>query len=1372
MAINIKFDLSGNPELPTIILANRNGNKLGQLKVNAKSVNLNDKFNDASEISFTVNKYVDGEPTPLWDKLVDFKLIYCKEWDLWFEVKVELDEETESVKTAFCTQLGHAELSQIILHNIEINTEDDIARDDYKISILYDGNDKKSSILDRVLEKAPHYKIIHVDDTIKNIQRSFSFDGTSIHDAFQEIAEEIGCLFVYHSNSDRNGKVQRTISVYDLQQNCLNESCRHRGEFTDKCPKCNGTDIKYGYGEDTLIFVTSDELASSGIELTTDTDAVKNCFKLEAGDDLMTATIRNCNPNGTDYIWYLSNSMKEDMSKELIEKLNIYNERYGYYYNDYESVLDSNLVSKYNTLVNKYDDYYNTDSTCLKCDYKGIYSDTCPKCGSKNIISGKMLQSIPTTIKGCSSLMNAYYNTIDLALYLESGLMPSVQMSDTTANKQAALLTSSALSVVSVNTKNIESVSKATADSAVLSLAKIVVAPMYKVEIKSSTYTEATRKWSGSFTVTNCFDENDTADSSSVSVTVKNDSIIFIKQRIEKALNKEDTDDLSISGLFKKDSSDFRNELKKYALNPLKSFYDACDACLNILIDQGAGSLIENPDLYSELYLPYYEKSTAITAEIKLRESEIAIIKGVWNESNENNKILITRGLQYYIEKCRDTIQDALNFEKYLGEELWLEFCSYRREDTYSNENYISDGLGNAELFEKALEFIEVAEDEIYKSSELQHSISTSLNNLLAIDKFKPLIDSFEVGNWIRVQVDDEIYKLRLLEYEIDFGNFEEIPVEFSEVTKIKNGITDIESVLSQASSMAASYDSIQRQAKQGDNAKGTIDQWLTKGLNSALVRIQSNNNEEVILNENGLLCRSYDDITESYLPEQFRLTHNIMAYTNDGWNTVSTALGKHDYIYYNSNKTRQEGADYGLSAKFVTAGYVNGSQIIGGEIYSQNYSSTTGTYMDLNQGLFSWAGGKIKYDGNDLELTGVNLVWRDIEGAIDNSNGEAEDKIQSFIDADHIKTLNLTVGNEIKMGSDAQITWENLPDEIATKDYVTTESTRITKNTVTTSYVNALKVTAGSVAAENISGTTITGKTISGGKLSGVKGEIGGWTIDTNKIYAGDSSTGTCVMQKPTENSLHVFAAGGKDHSNYSDCPFRVTKAGKLYAKDAVISGSSSFAGALSGVSGTFTTLKTGDSSFSAKQIKISTPSAKAADGAIYIGDSGVTGWEDITIRPSGDNLGNIGTAGKSWDILYVKNGAVQSSDRNRKRDITRMGEKQEQLFNLLSPVTFKFIDSSYDRYHYGFISQEVEDAIIESGLTTKDFAGFCKDVKRDDDGKPVFDKDGNQEYVYSLRYNEFIALNTHMIQKLQAENQKLKERIDSLEKTMKQLS
>ena len=914
MAINIKFDLAGNPEPPTILLSNRNGNILGQLDADVESIDMSDKFNDASEFSFTLYKYVDDKLTNLWDKVVDFKLVYCKEWDEWFEIKVELDESNETIKTVFCTQLEKAELSQLNLYNIEINTEDDIKRDDYKICILYDKDDADASILNRLLkDKAPHYSIAHVDSTIAKIQRSFSFDGTSIDDAFQDISEEVGCVFIYHSYLDEDKILRRTISVYDLQQTC--NDCGHRGEFTDKCPKCNSVNITNGYGEDTLIFVTSDELASDGIEMTTDNDAVKNCFKLEAGDDLMTATIRNCNPNGTDYIWYFSDAMKEDMSDELVKKLDSYNELYKYHYSDSIYNIDSDLLGKFNNIVDNYS-AYNED-----------------------------LQKIETPIKGYSSLMNAYYNTIDLGLYLKSSLMPNVEMSKTTAQEQANLLTQSSLSPIAVADVTIASL--ATTNSAVLAMAKIIVKSTYKVQIKDSeTYDEGNgRYWKGNFVVTNYSDEEDTAISELVTIAINDNLETSLKQQIDKALNKENTDDLSITGLFEKEYDEFCAELKKYALNPLISFHDACQACINILIEQGVGSdsvSTEDADLYNDLYVPYYNKLMAIESEMKVREDEINVITGVYDVDGN----LIISGLQTEIEKCQVEIKNTLDFEKYLGEKLWLEFCAYRRDDTCSNDNYISDGLNNAELFKRAFEFFEVAENEIYKSAELQHSISTTLNNLLAIDKFKPLVNSFKVGNWIRVQVDERIFKLRLLEYDISYGDFNNISVEFSDVTKIKNGITDVKNVISQASSMVSSYKYTQRQASQGEKSNSVLNNWVKNGLSATNTKIVSADEQNQVWDKKGMLFRQYDPITGTYGDEQLRIINSTIAITDDNWKTTKTAIGKYFYI---DPITGEQKVAYGVNGETIV-----GKLLIGEDLVISNNN------------------GKLEFDDNGFVVTGT----------------------------------------------------------------------------------------------------------------------------------------------------------------------------------------------------------------------------------------------------------------------------------------------------------------------------------------------------------------------------------------------------------------
>ena len=1415
MAINIKHDLIRNPEPPTIILSNKSGNKLGQLKVDNKSIDISDKLINASEFSFTINKYIDNKLTPLWDKIVNFKLVYCKEWDMWFEIKVELDEDIDTVKTVYCTQLGNAELSQIMLYNVEINTEKDIERDDYKISILYDEKEQDASILHRMLEKAPHYSIKYVDPTIARIQRSLSFDDKSIDDSFQEVGKEIGCLFVYPSNSGEKGKINRDIFVYDLQQNC--NDCGHRGEFTDKCPKCGSTNIKYGYGKDTLIFVTADELASSGIQLVPDTDSVKNCFKIEAGDDLMTATVRSCNPNGSDYIWRFSDDIKEDMSDELVEKIESYDNEYKKYCNDYEFTIDADMLNNYNELVNKYSVY------------------------------NKELSTISMPIKGYSSLMNAYYSTIDLSLYLKSGLMPSVEMSGTNAEEQAKLLTASALSPIAV--ADVTIVSLATANSAVLAMAKTVVKSTYKVEIKSSELVDEgnAKYWKGNFIVTSYSDDEDTAESNVIDLVkiVDNDETI-IKQKIEKALNKENTDDLSISGLFKKDYDDFCAELKKYALNPLNSFYEACQSCIDILIEQGAGnndtwSGDGESNLYENLYKPYYDKLLAIEAEIKIREDEINVVAGVYDVDGN----LLKDGLQTYIERIKTQTQKSLDFEKYLGKDLWFEFCSYRREDKYTNDNYISDGLNNAELFKKAFEFFEVAQNEIYKSSELQYSISTTLNNLLSIEKFKPLVESFNLGNWIRVRIDDNIYKLRLLEYGIDFSDLNDIKVEFSSVTKIKNGITDVQDILSKASSMATSYGSIQRQADQGNKAKGTLDAWFENGLNSALVRIQSNNNEDITLTKNGLLCRSYDDITESYLPEQLKITHNIIAYTDDDWHTVRQAIGKHNYIVYDKDeKNFVDKIGYGMSADFVNAGIVIGSQIIGGDIYSDNYSiaDSTGSYLNLRDGTFSFGGGSLRYEGGQLLISSPDVVTK---------NQITE------INEEYLKTTTVYAEN-LQVGS------ANIQGKL-----------------------NATQINTEGLIAENISSTTITGKSITGGSLfigdkdntyaeittSGIlncsganitgtinatSGVIGGCTIDEINVLQVPAAniTGKLTVDNIDASGLKVDAAsitgtlsaatisasnitaGANDEVITFNGPFTAPKAtitGDITASTGniggwvvgdFVDGNGRYTNSLYRDTGNYRVFLRSDYSLETDTVlgikKYST--ADKSDGGSYtfyiqhdgylvakygsfsrditIGGRSISNWiseggyineirattgsvggwnisssylssplEQHPWAPSGyygqvrlsANSVSYGVSTSSssspsvWSSSYwssIVDGANNSiSDERLKRDIEEYSEDYDKLFDSLRPVKYKYINGTSDRYHTGFVAQEVVAAVEQSNLTTQDFAAV------------MLCNEGKEDEQWMLRRDEFVSLNTWQIQKLKHRVTELEEKIKKLE-------
>ena len=828
------LDMNNNVVTPTVVLCHRNKHKIGAIYPISEWSITPDMYNK-NECSFKVYKEVNGIATPLWDQIKDLKVIYIPEYNEYFQISIDKTQTNETVKTITGSNLGIAELSQTMLYDIEINTEDDIARDAYKMAYIYDPTDISSSLLGRVLSKAPHYKIKHVDASLCKLVRSFSMNDKSIYDFLTgDLADELNCL-VWVDSYDRS------ISIYDLENSC--PKCGHRAENETVCSKCRTT-MTRGYGEYFNVPVSNDNLSDS-ITVTTKDDEVKNTFRIQGGDDVINAAIRAVNPNGTEYINRFAAFQTEDMSKELIDQINAYQELYE----------------------------------------------------SKR--------------KPYKEIMNGLYDTIDQILYLTSSMMPSPETDDTDANKELAKLTADNLGMIAVQNLRVAGVT--TVNNAVKSMADIYMSAGYKVEIASSTYSN--QVWNGRFKVTSVDDENDTAiNGSDITLLITDDYETFITQKIQKILDKQDM-------------SDEEYDWTKYGLNRLSSFSDAYQSCIDMLIDSGVGD--PKHEFYTSIYLVYYNKKLEVDKEIQVREAQIK------EQEDKEAKY----------EKQRDNIQSELNFEKYLGKDLYSEYCLYRREDTYQNDNYISDGLSNSEILSKAEELLEVAQKEIVKASELQVDLSTDVGNIWTINEFKDVLDQWICGNWIRVICDDDIYKLRLLNYTIKDSDFSKISCDFSSVLKVSDGISDIKSILDSAKSMAGSYESVKRQAKNAQETGKTVSEWVEHGMNATAVAIRDSDSQSITYDNHGLLARTYDDITGEYEPEQLKVVNNTLAITDDNWKTVKAAIGK---IHYEDPKHPGD---------MLSAYGVLGETIIGKLLLGE----ALGIYND---------GGSLKFDKNGLSIS------------------------------------------------------------------------------------------------------------------------------------------------------------------------------------------------------------------------------------------------------------------------------------------------------------------------------------------------------------------------------------------------------------------
>lgn len=156
------------------------------------------------------------------------------------------------------------------------------------------------------------------------------------------------------------------------------------------------------------------------------------------------------------------------------------------------------------------------------------------------------------------------------------------------------------------------------------------------------------------------------------------------------------------------------------------------------------------------------------------------------------------------------------------------------------------------------------------------------------------------------------------------------------------------------------------------------------------------------------------------------------------------------------------------------------------------------------------------------------------------------------------------------------------------------------------------------------------------------------------------------------------------------------------------------------------------------------------AGSGDVYIEDGGGNHvWLDASqgvtyfggdIVPNGNDRYMCGTSPNRWSDIWCTNGALNGSDENIKNSIEELPEKYLVFIDNVIPRRFKFNDGTSNRYHTGFIAQNVKEAMDTAGISDLEFAGWAKDV----------DADGND--TYALRYTEFLAPMLAKIRQLEA--------------------
>lgn len=1072
---NPKSIIKTNPithqiEKPTILLQRRDGKVLGNIIYDNLTMSISGKSLD--EINFNVYKFIDGKINPLWNDIVDLKLINVVGYKR-YEIYISKNSEDSIVKNVTGKSL-ECELARP-LYDLHINDDEyfEYASDDNLDSYgniipikFYSPNDEKHSLLHLLLaDKAPDWSIGYVPEFLtitnlgsktsissKSFQRTFTINGQTIYDFLVgDLASETNTVYEFDTYN-------RTINVYD----------------------------KYDIGDDTNVFINKRNLAEN-IKLEGNAENLKNCFKVIGGDDVITNYLSAINLTG-NYIWKFSDLQYDDMPDDLADAIRSYlkykdglNDEYYGGYDIFNSLLDSEY--SVDTTLKYYGDVSSVTYLPDAGDNLGNY------CYVSNEDKYYVSNGESWVICGSFTRLCSAY---DYLSYLTDAMMPNTSLVTTTASAQASIIEQN-LSNESVAVNNLSIYNSNSFDGItnnVIAYCKVIIDSRYSVEnveVISSypTYNNSTHVWTGKIRVYRKTDETDET-TVIVSVSINDNELEFAKQKIMKALANNSMYEVDNDVLTYTTSADMEqlvNYFNKYALNSLKSFYNGYQACLSVLMSLQSSS--KNSSIYNSLYSTYRIRLSAVEEVYFIRLKEV-----------EEQEVLIEQ-----ITAEKNLIQNNADFKSYLNNinpTYWKLFNSYRREDTYQNNNYVSDGLTDGEIIAKCKELLDYADYQISMACELQLTLSVDLDNLLVMKEFEPFWDNFSIYNYIRVQDDDEILKLRIIQVDIDFDDIDQLQVTFADnISGNGNVLNNVSDAIAQIGNIATSYNSTKQQVEQGQYKISQVGEWISNGLNASKVMVTTSDENEVTINNYGINLKDMSD-EGNYGSFQTRLIGKGFFFTTDNWTTVSCALGQ---IWIKDSSSDGHWST-GLIAENVIGTLIAGESLkITNDKGTVEINGDTAKFTDICINYNDSKGNYIHIGGDSSRIFAI--------GTASNEQMYFNSELNKMVYTGDI-VASKYIGGSINIGNGVFTVDEN--GNMTANNAIVSGQINATSGT----FSGNIRVT-GTLSGGTITGTNITSSHITSGTI-------------TSGIITGSTITGGSItITDPSDSSSNIVLSDGK---------------------------------------------------------------------------------------------------------------------------------------------------------------------------------------------------------------------------------------------------
>lgn len=741
----------------------------------------------------------------------------------------------------------------------------------------------------------------------------------------------------------------------------------------------------------------------------------------------------------------------------------------------------------------------------------------------------------------------------------------------------------------------------------------------------------------------------------------------------------------------------------------------------------------------------------------------------------------------------------SLKLQTYLGDDLFLELANYIYEGSYSDPYItVTDKMTQAEIYDQMLTLYNRAKVQLKKISAPTQKFDVDTESFIFVKEFLPWSEQLNTGACVNVELGEgDIASLFLTTITVNFYD-KTLKLTFGNRLKRNDPKALYEDILGNVRKTANSLSFLNEVVS--PVKVGLLDDFALQLQNSRNLTMRnalSAINQSFTMDNLGITGSSLTD-DGSLGPYQIKITNESIVFTDDGWKTCKTALGR---FFYTDPEDGKDKSSYGVNAEvvagakilgaYIRGGDIGGTAIHGGTIWGTDiYATDTDpreienpdllknlAYMKYNAEtkkgeIYGFevkgatiTGGKIQTSTGKAWMEDGNITGGTITGA-SIKGGEINISDNFIVDANG----NLTLNGDITWGTGSG----NLICALYGRGYYSKPTRKYSEYPSASSsgwhtdfntyydYYASYSYDGGNTWTDVMK---IQGEDGQDGQ-DGQDGHNGSDASVTRTSIANALLTeanalnlGDGIYSETVNGQKRILVNATAIKAGIIDAD--LIKTGTLNASLVNISGSAismngeritmkfdGGEGVLTGKTGNLSGVPTdgialiNGTSSAYKYLIVTTAGVRMESGNSRVYASGNTAM-----------LGN-GRQGAETNKIYVNNSGCFSSstinsgsDRRIKKDIEYDCDKYEPFFMNLKPALYKYISESSGKVHTGFIAQDVEDALRISGLKNSDFAGLFPPSNSDED----FSIDSySSENSYMLAYSEFTSLNTYMIQKL----------------------